>query len=178
MEPILLISKADFVPYVELSANLDAVKKLNTHIEHAQEFDLRPLIGDLLYYDLLKNSTDQKYLDLLNGKEYQVSGVDFSFKGLVPVIVHYATARLIPNLNSMVSATGFVSKLNDLSNPVEPKEISRAVTMYESLANGYWQKAKSFLDIHFLTYTLWERSNCSREGSRGIKSGARIYGLN
>lgn len=177
MAVTLLITKADFLPYVDIPANVDATKKLNMHIEHAQSFDLRPLLGDLFFYDLLKNSTDEKYQDLLNGKSYQVDGIEISFGGIKPVIVHFATARLVPDISFQITPSGMFSKRNELSDPVDPREISRQVKNYESLAIGYWQQAISFLNGNTETYTHWRTNRCG-ETTPGRVSGARIYGLN
>ncbi|WP_207426000.1 hypothetical protein [Pedobacter sp. SYSU D00535] len=177
MTPILLITKADFIPYVDLPANVDAVKKINMHIEHAQQFDLKPLLGDVLYYDLLKNSTEEKYVTLLDGQEYEVNGVPVLFKGLKPAIVHFATARVLPNISSQITPSGMFQKRNEFSDPVDFRDISRQVKYFESLAHGYWAEARAFLDQNSDTYTHWRSNKCeSPRASRN--SGARIYGVN
>jgi len=57
----LLIRKADFTSDKLISQNADE-EKVNTSIRDAQQFDLRPLLGDALYYDLVRNFASSKVI--------------------------------------------------------------------------------------------------------------------
>lgn len=201
LQPLLLITKSDFEPYVSLSGNLDPVKKLNMHITHAQDFDLRPLLGDLLFYDIMKKVGELQaenggrilqesgapihiiqfpnadYSHLINGGTYLYKDVPISFHGLKPVLVHYATARVLSNINGAITPTGFKAKLNEYSEFVDNREVVRQITQYQSLALGYWNQVKDFLNIHYSHYPLWHHDGC-KDRNTGRKSGARIYSLN
>lgn len=142
----------------------------------AQDFDLRPLMGEALYYDMLNRSEEDPYVRLIKGDVYNYSGVEIDCKGLKPVIVYYAAARLVANMSNSISPTIFSQKRNEFSDPVSPSEINRTVTMYQSLALGYWQQSLDYIERHRQTYTLFGRS-CGDMGTPVKKSGAKIYGL-
>lgn len=174
---MMLIEKNDFIPYAHLSANLDTTQKLDMHIMHAQDFDLRPLLGDLLYYELLDTNSRSvdNYIKLINGEEYEYKNVNIAYRGLKPVLVHFSLSRLVPAMSNSITPTIFAQKRNEFSDPIAPAEIARVSNMYKSIALGYWNQVEDYLDRHRDDYPLW-KSGCNSEG-RIRQSGARIYGL-
>jgi hypothetical protein len=58
----LLIVKADFAPYVQVAeyGNFDAL--MSTHILNAQHYDIKPILGDSFYADLVVNRADANYV--------------------------------------------------------------------------------------------------------------------
>lgn len=174
----LLINKNDFIPYAHLSTNLDTTQKLDMHIAHAQDFDLRPLLGDLLYYDILAKLSDGNYTgykELLTGGSYSYKGVSVLFKGITPVLVHFTLSRLVPAMSNSITPTTFAQKRNEFSDPVAPAEIARVSNMYKSLALGYWAQVEDYLDRHKDDFSLW-KNGCGSE-NKIRQSGAKIYGL-
>lgn len=160
----LLISKSDFAGRVDISANLDASKKLNQHILHAQDFDLRELMGDKLYWDMINNynisTADPKvftapYLDLFNGVVYTNDGIPVGYEGLKPVIVYFAAARLIKGLDTHITPNAIMAKRNDFSDPVELKTKVFEATQYENAAISYWNMSKKYLDVNHSLFTYW-----------------------
>jgi hypothetical protein len=57
----LLIAKSDFTSDKLIPQNTED-EKINKSIRDAQQFDLRPLLGDAFYYDLVKNFQASKIL--------------------------------------------------------------------------------------------------------------------
>jgi len=157
MNPILLITKDDFAPYAELSINLKEEKKLLQHINNAQELDLRPLLGDQMYYDMLKKSGDHNYAELLNGKEYEDNGVSIQFQGLKPVIVYFAYARYLLVANVQATATGFTQKLNDMSQPIDSRTRTAMIQDAQSIANSYFQRVLTYLNKNKNLFPFWKQ---------------------
>ncbi len=170
----LLITITDFSGRVDISSNLDATKKLNQHILHAQDFDLRILMGDAFFYDMLANIDADKYATLMTGGEYDVNGSTITFDGTKPVLVYFAAARLLPTLDNHITATGLMSKKNEFSEHVDSKTMSRLISEYEKLANAYWNKVAHFLVTKKTDYPLWIGN---KSGDFQTKKRTKIYGV-
>ncbi|MDF3076123.1 MAG: hypothetical protein K0S09_12 [Sphingobacteriaceae bacterium] len=163
----LLISKADFAGRIPLPANLDSATKLEQHILHAQDFDLRGLMGDKLYYDFLNKYQDAPYVDFLAGKTYDNDGINYTYEGLKPVLVYFAGARLVKELDMHITPNGIMNKRNDFSDPVELKEKIFRANQYENTAIAYWNMAKTYLDFYSSDFEYW--NNGCIEQKSGFK---------
>lgn len=189
----LLITLNDFTGLVDISSNINADRRVNTHIKNAQKFDLGLMLGDALLYDFLKyiksyrdalsadpahvaTPDERKYLDLLNGRVYSYKGNDIYFEGVKPAMVYYSHARILVNQNVHTTATNIAKKLNQYSDTAEEKEIIRLKTDAESVAWGYMNDVKNFLNTNKNLYPLWLRS-CHCEQSKIKRSGARITAI-
>lgn len=189
----LLVTLNDFAGIVDVSSNINADRRVNTHIKNAQKFDLGQFLGDALLYDFVQHITsynesknndpnyvptadEQKYIELLNGKVYVVDGKSVSFEGVKPALVYYSYARILANQNFHTTATNIAKKLNQYSDTAEEKEISRLKTDAESCAYGYMADIRNFLNNNKGIYPLWLRS-CYCEQSKIKKSGARITAI-
>jgi hypothetical protein len=155
----LLISISDFTPYKAISANLNVVKKLEPYILEAQEFDLRPLLGDELYNavveDFEASPSLQVYGDLFNGSDWTVGSHTYKHNGLIPVLCYFAYARYKTNSNVEDTAFGTVTKRNIESEPVSEKTIARQSDQARSGAMAYWYKVEKFLCDNSEDYDLW-----------------------
>jgi len=74
------------------TAELDGAV-LEPHIQKAQDLDLRPVLGDVLYYDFMSkflvtgDASYAIYQTLLNGGSYTYAGNTIYFDGLKPFMV-------------------------------------------------------------------------------------------
>ena len=79
MQETILITKAEIQQYKQLSNSINQ-SKLEQIIKEAQFNDLRPLLGERLYNDVMTkveaSSTD--YDDLMNGSVYEFGGITYT----------------------------------------------------------------------------------------------------
>jgi hypothetical protein len=150
-----LITITDIQKYKPVSSNTNTAKKIDPYILEAQMLDLRKILGDALYFDLVKNwpvpegePTDMSvyYTDLMNGKEYTHQGISYTFSGLIPVLAYYAYARYAADSSTEETATGMVTKTNQFSTPVSEKTIARKVDQARSAAFSYQLEMIDFLN--------------------------------
>ncbi|TYP71480.1 DUF6712 family protein [Aquimarina intermedia] len=113
----MLISKEEIAKHREVSRSVRD-DKINPYIEDAEYLDLKPLLGESLYNDLIANKTDLKYINLLEPKNYQHNGKEYTHKGLNKVISLFAYARYVLFGSFTDTAFGFVEKSNNDSQPV------------------------------------------------------------
>lgn len=165
----LLISKADFPPYVDLATNLDATKKVNPQILAAQDFDLCGLMGNAFYADMINKYQDENYAALIAGGTYTVDGVIYSYEGLKPVLVYFASARILQTLDMHITPNAIMAKRNDFSDPIPLSEKIYAVRQYENAAVAYWDKAVLFLKNNNDNYPLW-KVDCGCEPRRRART--------
>lgn len=105
-----------------VSTNIDDTKMLS-FITEAQLQDIKPVIGDSLYIDLLKyanrSETDpvnEIYDALMDGAIYQYNDVDYMFAGLRFALNYYAYARIVKFGDGNVTRFGFVNKQDQYSS--------------------------------------------------------------
>jgi len=161
--PTYLITKSDFAPYIDVAANLSDAK-LNPRIWEAQQFDLKELMGDTFYFDLIGNSTDSKYQDLINGGSYVAKDVTYLYDGLKPVLVYFTAARLVRHLDLHITPNAIMTKRNDFSDHVDNKAIANKVTEYQNQAIAYWEDTRKFVVNRGKTiYPLYTGFGCNEE---------------
>lgn len=166
----LLLTAEDFEPYKGMF-NSDDFTTVERYLREAQELDLRPALGPALYYDLIKNRSEQRNIDLLDGKEYDYNGDTIFFEGLRPVLVYFAHARYIRSANVQSTSAGLVVKQTPESTPASEKTIAGMIAQSNSAAVSYLNEAVRFLNENRADYTLW-KSSVNARSKRGIKISA------
>ena len=167
-----LISISDFSGYPAISTNVNTAKKLDPYITEAQRFDLLPILGQELYWDLINDFTASpslvEYGDLFNGSEYTISGKTFKHEGLKPALIYFTYARYRMNANEEETAGGLVTKNNPYSEPASEKTIARRVDQARSAAFAYMEPVIKFLNDKHLDYPLWANS-CKGSNKRSTR---------
>lgn len=158
MERIITID--NIVKYKPLSANTNVRTKVDFCIDEAQEFDLKPILGEQLYLDFIEKMPNgwadkTAYKTLFEGGTYTYSGKSYSFGGIERVLVYYAYARIVPNLEENVTATGVVIKTNEFSQPSGEKVIQRKVGQAISGAEVFKKQLEEYLYRNQSTFPLW-----------------------
>jgi len=190
-----LITASDFLPYRAISKNIDEAKRLEPHVLEAQNTELFELLGEALFYDLIKNikayrealeddpdyeatPTQQNFLDLLNGVTYIYKpGTDKEitkeYPGLVPVLVFLTYARFVNRDNIRSTPAGFVVKTTMESTPISGKQISEEAGRAIANANVWFRRAESFMRDKSPVFDRY-RDDCSCNPS-GSSVGQRLH---
>jgi hypothetical protein len=157
----LLVSIADFTDLGILFPVNTSIDLMKRYIIEAQDFDIKPVLGELLYYDILANSDDDKYVDLLAGDiDYTYLNHNYTYTGgLKDAICSYAYARYLPYANKKNTEFGIVMKRNENSDHVSTKDIQLQMNDAKSAGFGYLENVKTYLtrknQITPGTYPLW-----------------------
>lgn len=168
--PILLISKADFVDWKNLSINIDAIKDLNTYIAEAQEFDLQPVLGAYFFREFQQAfaqvSPPQKFTDLLNGVTYtDATGNEFEFKGVKVVLIYYVYVRLLVVNGVKSTYSGFVQKTLENSERISDKQRAEMVNQTKSGAKKFENDMLKFIADHKTDYPLYKGGIIKNSGT-------------
>jgi hypothetical protein len=174
MEKRCLITLND-LKYLRPTAELDGVR-YEPYCLEAQDQDLRPILGDGLFYDLMSEFQDTgdnmyaAYQELINGKAYSYNGQTIYFDGIKPMLGYFTLARLVQNHSTNITRFGVVSKVVQQSTPVDPQVLRQVVNELKSNAQTYINQVTQFLLENQTTYTLYIGSDTNRStGFRILK---------
>ncbi len=120
----LLLTKADFKDYADLSESLD-IDRLRPHILAAQLNRLRPILHEALLDELLRLNT------LATAQAPLVAPWSELRKQCVPVVANAAMARYTPFGNTTAVSHGFATKTSQYSQPVDGRDLARQANIYD-----------------------------------------------
>ena len=137
----------------------------------SQDQDLRPILGDGLYYDFMTKVFDTgaaEYADyqlLLNGTSWSYNGQTVYFDGLKPMVSYFTMARFVQNNSINITRYGIVTKNLPQSTPVDQTMVSAIVNELRSSALTYKDQVDTYLLNNVSTYTLYIGSGSAFETS-------------
>ena len=147
-----IITITDIQDFKPISKNTDTQKKLDPFIQEAQEFDLRPFMGDEFYLKLVdefKNTfPDSNYENLYQGSTWMKGGKTYENPGLRAVLVYYSYARYLNKANTNSTAFGMVGKTNPDSTPLTDRTIDRLVSQSMNGAKAYLNRVEFFINCN------------------------------
>ncbi len=167
MERPLLISAEDFIPFKSLSINLPT-ERLEPFILEAQDFDLCEALGLAFYSDLLTNRTEDNYKKLLEGESYEYNGTTLRYNGLKSALVYFTFARLVSYIDIHSTATGFVTKTNDYSQPITDAARAKLYNNAKESAAAVLRATINYISAKAEDFTIKPAALCaSNPTSRG-----------
>lgn len=166
-EPItLLINRSDIVPYAQIAIHQRDEEMLQPHILSAQNVDIRPVLGEAFWTDLIQNRTQTKYLTLLDGGTYtDDNGNVVTFQGLKSAIACFTYARYIMYKNAVDTPFGVVSKVTEYSQMSDTKLILSIASDKRNEGSLYLQNCIAYIEQNEATYTLF--GSTARTSSTG-----------
>lgn len=169
-----LITLNDLVARHGVSSNTDFNKIIRRHVIDAQELDLRPLLGEHFYIDVLSNwaETADLWADLVNGSTYEYKGKNYQQPGLKYVVELLTMARYKGTAPIQDTPSGLVFKNNEYSERVDAKILAREEARSRANAEAYFVRVREYLDRNENLYENWKctRTPLTGNGLRIIKS--------
>jgi len=177
-----LITKADIIAAkTHVSTNIDQ-QSFDTAILDAQRLDFRPIIGGAFYLDILNNAfvspVPTAYDNLLNGTDYtDTNGDTIRYFGVKIMLVNFAFARLMENMNNFYTRAGAKYKLSNSSEVIKTQDLQSWINTARSQAIAYQEDMLNYLCENEDTYTIWKNSKdekIPRKGSVLLRT-SKIY---
>jgi len=138
-----LVNRADIALFKQISKTV-ADAKLEDIIIQTQIDDIRPLLGDKLFNDLMNNTDD--YDTLMDGGVYTYNGITYQNYGLKAVIAYYVYARYMMFGAVTDTPFGLVEKLNAQdSKPVDYPIKKSLYTSNRQSAFNIWLTVHDYL---------------------------------
>lgn len=141
-------------------AELDGMRWEQFAVE-AQDQELRPILGDGLYYDFMTkfystgDSMYSAYQNLLNGVAYTYNGQPIYYDGLIPMIAYFTLAKLVQNNPVNITRFGVVTKVVPQSQPTDVQVIRQVVNELKSCGITYKNQVDQYLLNNQTTYPLY-----------------------
>lgn len=171
----LLLTVNDIKAIRPIAKAVDDIARIEPYIEEAQQVELKKLLGNDFFFAIVEDPAN--YTDILDGKSYENSrGNTVSFKGIKTVLAYFSYARFLMNDQMKHTASGFVVKQNQFSEPASLAERTSKHQDCRSLALSYWEDCALFLNQFKTDYPLWS-VGCGQKSS-GIASAAKISSVN
>lgn len=162
----MLITKSDILTYRDISKSVRD-DKINPYIKDAERLDLRPLLGERLYRDMIANTTSQIYIDILDAKDYNDdNGEPRGHGGLKEILSLYAWSRYVMFGSFTDTSFGHVKKKTQDSEPLSYQEKKSIYTQDTQTALTLWGDVERYLNINSETYPLWKSGSCSQRTNR------------
>lgn len=152
---ILLINKAKVSSLLRVAIGVDE-NEFNKFIEEAQKFDLKPLVCEEFFYDLLENKDTQPWKKLIDGGDYDYNSRTYYHEGISGVLAYFAYARFFLEGNNTSTSFGIVQKTTPHSTPVELAERKNTYYDKKKNANDLFEDVKKFIERNKADYPSWE----------------------
>lgn len=164
----VLIGRVDVQPYAQVAINSSEEKFLTPATLEAQNMDLKPALGNIFWTDILAKKTEEKYVLLLDGGEYDDSaGNTLTFQGLKAALACFSYSRYLDSRTVIDTSFGAVSKASEFSDKADPKSIAVMVAKKKAVGQKYLEEVIDFLNEKSDEYDLWEKECKSKEQPYG-----------
>lgn len=144
----MIITLDDVKKTRDISGSIKATR-FNNFIRDAELADLRPLLGEVLYRDLVTNPTVTErgsYPDLLDGSNYAYSDYTYTHPGVKDVLVDLAYARYRFMGADIDTPFGSVVKQSQNSQPTGAGRDREIYSAIRKVAFAKWELVKDFLN--------------------------------
>lgn len=186
MNQVLLIDIDDIRNFKGISKNTDIPKKLEPHIQDAQLFDLKGVLGNEMYWDLVADlgasPALQKYANLWNEATWTFSGHTYKHLGLKSVLCFWAYARYMAENNETDSALGLINPISKpalgigtITSQADENAVGRRVNSARSGAFSLMNDIEYYLYFNIELYPLWKYTQsyltaCDNYGRPGMRN--------
>lgn len=150
----ILILQSDFDCIIDI-ANICSYEHLCPYIRECQSLELPKLLCDNLFIELLNDSENAIYTDLLCGSTFtDCSGKTKLHFGVKRMLMYLAYSKYILRGGYIDSGYGIVEKMgeNFMTTPIAEKE--KLSKHYRSIAFDYYENIKSYLCVNKDTFNL------------------------
>lgn len=153
----ILIDKASVGKYLSVST-FRKVEDFERYAREAQMFDLKPLVCEDFYQDLMSETPQRDYSLLLEGGSYTHQGRKYEFAGLKAVLAYFAYARYIFTGHQIDTPYGVRGKVYQDGEGVSQGERRDLRTLYMQNANELWEDCRRYIERHRGQFPEW--SSC------------------
>lgn len=147
----LLINKATVEKYLQVAIGFDT-SYFDRFIREAQEFDLKPLLCDEFYFDMLKNKANAPYPEIITGQEYTIDSKTYYHEGLEAVISYFTYARFVLKSGAVSTSHGLVTKKTPNSEPISHSEKKDIYYSCKQDANKLFEGVAKYMDRKEINY--------------------------
>lgn len=155
-----LITISDVQAFREISPNIK-IERFDAFQMEVIKTNLKQVLGEALYFDFFDDFSEespqtQKYIDLLDGKDYEYSGETIQYHGLKPFIIFHWLALFAREGDLFQASYGNVNFTNNPQQPFQlSKDKDKIVYNFLSKATEFQNEIIKFLNENSSEYSLW-----------------------
>lgn len=169
---VLLINKAKVSEILQVAIGYNS-DEFDVFIREAQDFDLKPLLCEDFYFELLEKKNLPEWKLLIDGGDYIHLGKNRSFRGLGDVLAYFTYARFYRKSNNVSTSHGFVNKTTPNSTPLDTAEKNNMYYKYKKDANLIFEDFKIFMSRKSVDYASW--NSCFEGCGQSIRTGFKTH---
>ncbi|WP_228853242.1 DUF6712 family protein [Aegicerativicinus sediminis] len=155
----LLINKAKVSEILQVAIGYNE-KEFEVFIREAQDFDLKPLLCEDFYYELVENRADSSdWQKAIEGGPYTYESKNYFFRGIGDVLAYFTYARFILKCNYVSTSHGFSIKKTPHSEPMTLQEKRNMYYKYQEDANTIFADFKRYVERNTDLYDSWDSCN-------------------
>lgn len=161
-----LINRQEMLRYFQVAPAIDE-KVLLRFINEAQLLDVKPLLGDVLYHDLLLHKNTEKYQSLLYGINYVAGENPVVYEGLQRPLAYFAYARYIVRNAMADTPFGLVTKNHHDASPKSDTDKRQLAKEIRQDAYLFFKETEQYLNAHRAEFSLWKQMCCKASAKVG-----------
>lgn len=168
----LLINKAKVEAILQVAVGVNE-QEFNNYIREAQDFDLKPLLCEKFYFQLIENKGDSGvFQKALDGGSYEYEGANYETRGFADVLAYFTYARFYRKSNNVSTSFGFVTKTSPHSQPISTEEKNNMFYSYRKDAGTIYEDVKKFIERNISDYESWNdcSENCKEKKTSNFKT--------
>ena len=163
----ILLTQDDFIPYRDISDNVD-FDRLTVWILEAQKQEMRAFLGPQLFLAMIDDwdgaaFPTARFNELWDGIDVPD---EYRFYGLKPVVIYFAYARFLKNQKTVVTRFGVRNLENDTSEQQSAIATRTRQGEAEAMAVSLQSDTETYLNDNRDTYPEWN----SRDGKQNQKN--------
>ena len=165
-----ILTATEIKNYKDIGNKIDE-SKINGIIEQAQLTELKTVLGDRFYFDLLNNLITPKYLPLLDGCAFTYNDIPYYQDGIKALLSDFFMSKYVLQVNINFDPFGASRKASQDSEPVDRNSLKDVSTQQLQLAGARWEIIKMYLNSNTLIFPEWQNNI----GSESAPAGERTF---
>ena len=145
-------------------------RDFNRYLREAQEFDLKELITDEFYHDLINNASVTKYKKLIDGGTYNFEDRDYTFSGIDKALAYFSYGRMMMFANVVSTSHGIVVKKTSDSTPLAIEERKNFYYSHKKNGNRIFEEVKKYIERFEADYPSWNLEACKKKENYSLKT--------
>jgi hypothetical protein len=149
-----ILTATEIKNYKDIGNKIDE-NKINGIIEQAQLIDVKPLLGDRFYFDLMNNLSNPIYQPLLDGSSFTYFDITYSHDGIKALLSDYFMSRYALSINTNFSPFGATTKTPQDGEIADRNSLKDISTQQTQLAGARWEIIRLYLMANTSIFPEW-----------------------
>lgn len=152
-----ILTSTEIKNYKDIGNKIDE-SKINPIIEQAQLTELKSVLGDRFYFDLLNNLATAKYQPLLDGCSFTYFGITYQHDGIKALLSDYFMSKYVLQVNTNFTPFGATNKVPQDGELADRNSLKDISTQQLQLAGARWEIIKMYLNASTLVFPEWQNN--------------------